>query len=152
MKRVALITGGSRGIGLGIAKELAQNSFDLAINGTRAADEVEDVLKELKDFGVDVIYCRGNISSSNDRNNILQEVKDHYGKLHVLVNNAGVAPKERRDILQATEESFDDVISVNLKGSYFLTQQAANWMIQQKKVDNEFNGSIINISSMSATV
>ena len=72
--------------------------------------------------------------------------------LHVLVNNAGVAPKERRDILEATEESFDDVMGINLKGSYFLTQKAANWMIDQKKMDTEFKGCIINISSMSATV
>jgi len=152
MRRVAFITGGSRGIGLGIAKELAQNNFDLAINGTRSEDEVKNALQDLKDPGVDVIYCRGNISSSADRKNMLQQVKDHYGNLHVLVNNAGIAPKERKDILEATEESFDDVLSVNLKGTYFLTQLTANWMIEQKKIDNEFKGSIINISSMSATV
>ena len=74
------------------------------------------------------------------------------GSLHVLVNNAGVAPKERKDILEATEESFDDVISTNLKGPYFLTQKAANWMIEQKKNDPTFTGCIINISSISATV
>ncbi|SRR6266542_1418493 len=152
MRRTALITGGSRGIGLGIARELAQNNFDLAINGTRSAGEVENVLQELKNFSVDVIYCQGNISSSNDRKNILKQVGDHYGKLHVLVNNAGIAPKERKDILEATEESFDEVVSVNLKGTYFLTQEAANWMIEQKKINNEFKGCIINISSISATV
>src|SRR5678815_6081765 len=79
-------------------------------------------------------------------------IRDSYGALHVLVNNAGIAPKVRNDILAATEESFDDVISVNLKGTYFLTQSAANWMIEQKKVDETFTGCIINISSMSATV
>jgi len=152
MRRTALITGGSRGIGLGIARELAQNNFDLAINGTRAADEVENVLQELRNFSADIIYCQGNISSASDRKNILQQVRDHHGKLHVLVNNAGVAPKERKDLLETTEESFDDVISVNLKGTYFLSQQAANWMIEQKKIDNEFKGCIINISSISATV
>jgi 3-oxoacyl-[acyl-carrier protein] reductase len=151
MRRVALITGGSRGIGLGIAKELAQNNFDLAINGTRAEDEVENVLHQLKKFNVDVIYCRGNIASVDDRQNILQHVKDHFGKLHVLVNNAGVAPKERKDILEATEESFDDVLAVNLKGPYFLMQHAANWMIEQKKHDEAFKGCIINITSVSAT-
>ena len=78
MRRVALITGGSRGIGLGIAKELAQNNFDLAINGTRDEQEVKNVLQELKNFDVDVIYCRGNIASPDDRKNILQKVKDHF--------------------------------------------------------------------------
>lgn len=152
MRRVALITGGSRGIGFGIATELAQNDFDLAINGTRAGDQVEDALKELRNYGGDVIYCRGNIASANDRTEVLQQVKDHFGKLHVLVNNAGVAPKERKDILEATEESFADVLDINLKGPYFLTQKVANWLIDQKKIDAEFKGCIINISSISATV
>lgn len=152
MKRVALITGGSRGIGFGIAMQLAANGFDLAINGTRSSDDVQEAIKNLQNFGNEVIYCRGSISSSADRSDIIQQVKDHYQRLHVLVNNAGVAPKERKDILEATEESFDDVISINLKGAYFLTQKTANWMIEQKKNDQEFNGCIINISSISATV
>ncbi len=152
MRRVALITGGSRGIGFGIARELAKNNFDLAINGTRSLGFVENALKELREFGIEVIYCPGNIASSSDRMEMLRQIKDHYGRLHVLVNNAGVAPKERRDILDATEESFDYVMGVNLKGSYFLTQKTANWMIEQKKMSAEFKGCIINISSMSATV
>ena len=152
MRRVALITGGSRGIGFGIARELAQSNFDLAINGTRSADLVENALKELREYGIDVIYCPGDIASSGDRKEILRQIKDHYGRLHVLVNNAGVAPKDRKDILDATEESFDYVMDVNLKGSYFLTQKAANWMIEQKKMDAEFKGCIINISSISATL
>ena len=152
MKRVALITGGSRGIGLGIAIQLGANGFNLAINGTRFPGSVEEVIQKLKDLGNDVIYCRGNISSTTDRENIIGQIKEHYGKLHVLINNAGVAPKERKDILDATEESFDDVISTNLKGPYFLTQKAAIWMIEQRKNDQEFTGCIINISSISATV
>ena len=123
MRRVALITGGSRGIGFGIARELAKANFDLAINGTRPAVQAEDALKELREYGVDVMYCPGDIASSGDRMEILRQTKEHYGALHVLVNNAGVAPKERRDILDATEESFDYVMGVNLKGSYFLTQR-----------------------------
>lgn len=152
MKRIALVTGGSRGIGFGIAVQLAVNGFDLAVNGIRLTGDVEDAIKKLKGFGHDVIYCQGNISSSTDRENIIGQIKEHYGKLDVLVNNAGVAPKERKDILDATEESFDEVISVNLKGAYFLTQKVANWMIEQKKNDQEFRGCIINISSISATV
>ncbi|MEO6188881.1 MAG: 3-ketoacyl-ACP reductase [Ginsengibacter sp.] len=152
MKSIALITGGSRGIGLGIAKELAKNDFDLAINGTRNIGAVESVIEELKSYGADVIYCQGDVASADSRNKIIQQVKAHYGRLNLLVNNAGIAPKERRDILEATEESFDNVIDVNLKGPYFLTQQVANWMIEQKKLDVDFKAYIINISSMSATV
>lgn len=152
MKRVALITGGSRGIGFGIATQLAMSGFDIAINGTRSVADVEDVMKTLKYFGNDVIYCQGSISSAEDRAHIIDEVRKHYHALHVLVNNAGIAPKVRTDILEATEASFDDVISVNLKGTYFLTQETARWMIEQKKNDETFTGCIINISSMSATV
>jgi 3-oxoacyl-[acyl-carrier protein] reductase len=152
MRRVALITGGTRGIGFGIALELAKNNFDLAINGTRPAAQVEDALSALRHYGIEVMYCPGDIASSGDRIEMLRQVKDHYGRLHVLVNNAGVAPKERRDILEATEESFDYVMGVNLKGSYFLTQKTANWMIEQKKTNPEFKGCIINISSVSASV
>jgi len=152
MKKVALITGGSRGIGFGIATQLAEAGFDIAINGTRSAADVQDAVNKLKNLGHDVIYCRGSISSPADREHIIDEVRKHYGVLHVLVNNAGIAPKVRSDILEATEESFDDVISVNLKGTYFLMQRAANWMIEQKKNDEMFTGCIINISSMSATV
>ena len=152
MRRVALITGGSRGIGFGIAMHLAQNNFDLVINGTRTNDQVVDAIEKLKKSGRDVIYCRGNISSSTDQENILEQVKKHYGRLHVLVNNAGVAPKERKDILETTEESFDNVNSTNLKGTYFLTQKVAKWMIEQKNNEQQFIGCIINISSISATV
>lgn len=152
MKKVALITGGSRGIGLGIAHELAKNGFDLAINGVRQESAVGDVLDALRSNGSKVVYCQGDMSSSSDRKNIVQKVKDSLGRLNVLVNNAGIAPRERRDILEATEESFDEVISTNLKGNYFLTQQAANWMIAQKKENPDFASCIINISSISATV
>ena len=152
MKKVALITGGSRGIGLGIAKELGNQGFDLAINGVRDESAIGDVLRVLSDGGSQVVYCQGDLASADDRKKVLQKVKDTFGKLNILVNNAGIAPKERRDILDATEESFDHVISTNLKGNYFLTQQAANWMISQKKADPEFAACIINVSSISATV
>jgi 3-oxoacyl-[acyl-carrier protein] reductase len=152
MKRVALITGGSRGIGFGIAKQLALGGFDLAINGVREAGAVANSLQELRTFGADIIYCQGDIASGSDRKKIQNIIHEHFGRLNVLVNNAGVAPKERRDILEATEESFDYVISTNLKGTYFLTQDIANWMIRQKKITAGFSGSIINVSSISAAV
>ena len=152
MKKVALITGGSRGIGFGIACHLAKNGFDVAINGVREESAVQDAIKTLADLGADVIYCQGSIASTTDRTKIIQQVRDQFGRLNVLVNNAGIAPKERRDVLETTEESFDDVVSTNLKGNYFLTQQAANWMIEQKNSDVAFKGCIINVSSISATV
>jgi NAD(P)-dependent dehydrogenase (short-subunit alcohol dehydrogenase family) len=152
MRKVALITGGSRGIGLGIAKELVKSGFDLAVNGMRDESAVAETLNDLRSGGADVIYCQGNVASSADRQRVIDKVEKHFGRLNTLVNNAGIAPRERRDILEATEESFDEVISTNLKGNYFLTQRAANWMISQKKINTAFTGNIINVSSISATV
>ncbi len=152
MKRVAFITGGTRGIGFGIALELAKAGFDIAVNGVRSADAVTHALQQLKDFGANVMYCRGDVSSAEARAEMIREIKQHYGALHVLVNNAGIAPKERKDILEATEESFTELLATNLQGPYFLTQTVANWMIEQQKPDAEFAGCIINISSISATV
>lgn len=152
MNQVALITGGSRGIGYGIAIELARNGFDLAINGVRPAEDVENAIAGLKKLGVDVLYCQGDISSSDHRIQIIDKIKKHYGRLNVLVNNAGIAPKERKDILEASEESFTELIRTNLQGPYFLTQAVANWMIEQQKEKQDFKGCIINISSISATV
>jgi len=149
---VALVTGGSRGIGYGCAQELAKSGFNLAINGVRDEDSVADALENLRRLGTQVIYCRGNVASNQDRQAILAAIRARYNRLHVLVNNAGVAPKDRLDILEATEESFDRVLGINLKGPYFLTQAAANWMIDQKKENAEYQGCVINISSISATM
>ena len=96
MKRVALVTGGSRGIGLGIAKCLAKQNFDLAINGMRKEEDTSASLEELKALGADVLYCRGDVGSAEERQGIMAMINSHYGRLNVLVNNAGVAPKERK--------------------------------------------------------
>ncbi len=152
MKQVAFITGGTRGIGLGIAEALAANGFQLAINGMREEELVNDTLNALREKGVEVLYCRGDIASSQDRYRMFEAIESHFGRLDILVNNAGVAPKERKDILEASEESFDFVLSTNLKGTYFLTQTVANWMIRQKQENATFDGKIITISSISATV
>jgi 3-oxoacyl-[acyl-carrier protein] reductase len=151
MKPTAFITGGSRGIGLSIAQHLAKKGFDLAINGIRAEAEVSTVLAELRNVGAEVIYCRGDIASATDRAAMLVQIQNHYGKLNLLVNNAGVAPKIRADILETTEESYDFVMNTNLKGTFFLTQAVANWLLQQKIQNADFQGSIINVSSVSAT-
>ena len=149
---VAFITGGSRGIGYGIAEQLATDGFDLAINGIRPETLVTEALDGLRALGAEVIYCPGDVASPEDRLAMLTQIKSHFGRLNVLVNNAGVAPKERRDILEATEESFQYVLSTNLQGPYFLTQATANWMIEQKRNNATFTGCIINVSSVSATV
>ena len=150
-KRVALVTGGSRGIGLGIANVLADNGFDLAINGVRAESEVADTFAALQKRGAAVHYCRGDVSAANDRQQIVAAARERFGRLDVLVNNAGVPASPRADILDATEESFDRVVGINLKGPYFLTQLVARWMIEQRQADETFAGVIVNISSVSAT-
>ncbi|MDP3913092.1 MAG: 3-ketoacyl-ACP reductase [Bacteroidota bacterium] len=150
--RVALITGGTRGIGLGIATELAKAGFDLAVNGIREETLVKPVLEELNSFGVSVAYFRGDVSKTEDRQQMVDNILERFGRINVLVNNAGIAPPERKDILEATEESFEHVLNVNLQGPYFLTQLVANKMIESKKQFPEEFFCIINVSSVSATV
>jgi len=152
MSKIALITGGTRGIGLGIAVELAKAGFDLAINGKRDEAMVKPVLDELGNFGVDVAYFQGDVSNKEDRRQMVEAILNRFGKINVLVNNAGIAPLERKDILEATEESFEMVLNINLQGPYFLTQMVANLMIKSRhQLADEFF-CIINISSVSATI
>lgn len=125
MKRTALITGGTRGIGLGIAKSLAAKGYDLALNGVRGEQEVRAELDMLTGMGVKVIYCQGNIGSAADRQRVVDTAWQGLGRIDVLVNNAGVAPKKRVDVLELDEEGFDYVININLKGTYFLAQLVA---------------------------
>lgn len=152
MSKIALITGGTRGIGLGIATELAKAGFDLAVNGIRDEALVKTVLNELTNFGVQVEYFRGDVSKKDDRSKMIEAIFNRFGKINVLVNNAGIAPPERKDILEATEESFEYVLNVNLRGPYFLTQLVANRMIETKKRSNDEFFCIINVSSVSAIV
>ncbi len=152
VRPVAFVTGGSRGIGFGCASRLAKLGFDLAINGMRDESQLAEPINALKELGADVVYCQGDIGSADARESMISRIKHHYGRLHVLVNNAGVAPKERNDILEATEESFVDVVGTNVKGPYFLSQLAANWMIEQKQSNPDQFFAIINVGSISATV
>jgi 3-oxoacyl-[acyl-carrier protein] reductase len=151
VKRVALVTGGTRGIGLGIARALAAEGFDLALCGLREAREVSPVLAELGPPGA-ARYFRADIGESGDRARLVAEVKDAFGRLHVLVNNAGVAPRERVDLLEAGEESFERLLRVNLQGPYFLTQGVARWMLEQGRADAGWSGCVVNVTSISATV
>lgn len=152
MKKCALITGGSRGIGYGIATALAKEGYDLAINGVREETEVSEALDALRKLGSKVVYCRGSVASADDRANIIETAYAGLGTLHVLVNNAGVAPKVRLDLLETTVESFRYLMETNLEGPFFLTQAIANRMAAAKQSDPGFEASIVFVTSISATV
>ena len=151
-KKVALVTGAGRGIGLGIAKSLAADGYDLAICDIHEEQVIRAALDQLRGLGAGVIYCRNDVSDPEARKEMLAAIKEHYGRLNVLVNNAGVAPKVRADILEATEESFERVMKINLQGPFFLTQAVANWMIGVRRADPSFAACIINVSSISVDV
>jgi NAD(P)-dependent dehydrogenase (short-subunit alcohol dehydrogenase family) len=150
--KTALITGGTRGIGYGIAECLAKKGYDLAINGMRPQADVTEVIASLSSFGVKVVYCQGNIGDAADRNTIVTKSIEQLGAINVLVNNAGVAPKVRNDVLELDEASFDYVVDTNLKGTFFLSQAVARHMVEQKEQSTNFQGCIITITSVSAEV
>ena len=152
MNKIAFITGGTRGIGFGVALALGKAGFDLAVNGMRNEGEVTDALEELRNLGVNVAYFQGNVAVREDRQAMLDKILSHFGSVNVLVNNAGIAPRERADILHAKEENWDEVMEINLKGPYFLTQLFANYFVEKKLENPLFEASIINISSISAFV
>ena len=152
MQKVAIVTGGSRGIGLGISEALAAEGWTLMVCGLRPAAHVAGVLKGLRARGRRVEYCRADIGSRTDRLRLMKGVRQKFGRLDLLVNNAGVAPLRRDDLLDATEASFERVMRTNLQEPYFLTQLAARWMIAQRRAGKDCAGVIINISSVSATM
>lgn len=152
MAKTALITGAGRGIGYGIATALAKEGANIAILDVLPEEAVRENMAGLEKLGVKVLYCRGDVTSAADRQAAMAAIRGRFGALNILVNNAGVAPKVRADILTATEESYEWVMKINLQGPYFLTQLAANWMIEQKQADPRFAACIVNISSVSATV
>lgn len=150
--KVALVTGGARGIGLGIALKLAEAGFTLVVSGRRANTETEPALDAIKIHSPNSIYVQADVSVTADHARLLLQIEKSFGRLDVLVNNAGIAPRVRADILDAGEESFDELIATNLRGPYFLTQAAARWMIRQHASNGGTHRAIINISSISATV
>ena len=152
MRKTALITGGARGIGFGISTALAKEGCDIVVCGTKDESQAADSLAALRAYGTEVLYCKCDISSKDARAQMLDTIKSRLGRLDFLVNNAGIAPKERKDILDADEESFESLVKTNLQGPYFLTQAAARWMIEQKKSDPSVAGTIVNVSSVSASV
>ena len=131
MKKIALVTGSRRGIGLGIARALGQEGYFVVLSATTPSDE--EVTAKLAGEGIDCTYISCDISRTEDRARLLDTIMERYGRLDVLVNNAGVAPKVRLGILETTEESFDRLMSINLKGTFFMCQMAANLMISLQK-------------------
>jgi NAD(P)-dependent dehydrogenase (short-subunit alcohol dehydrogenase family) len=152
MKKVALITGGARGIGLGIAHAMAQLGCDLVLCGTRPATVAEETVAPLRSSGCEVLYVQANVADRSARHQLLETARERFGRINLLINNAGIGPRTRTDILNATEEDFDEVLNTNLRGPYFLTQSVAKWMVEQKQTAPDFWGCIVNISSVSAEV
>ena len=152
MNRVALITGGARGIGLGIANALAAAGWNLMLNGVRPLESVTDILDEIHtSHGIEVDYCAADVSQDSDREQLINAVRSRFGRLDALINNAGITSPGRKDILdEADEESWEKVFGINLKGPFFLTQLAARLMLERDAVDEPFRRSVVFVSSVSA--
>ncbi len=150
-ERSALVTGGSRGIGRGIAERFLADGYRVVINGVRDAAAVADVVDALADLG-DITYVAADIGTEAGRTQLVVETLQAVGRLDVLVNNAGITSPGRKDMLEATEEDLDTVLAVNLKGPFLLTQALARHMIEHHESDPGFRGRIVNITSISAAV
>jgi NAD(P)-dependent dehydrogenase (short-subunit alcohol dehydrogenase family) len=148
--QVAIVTGGSRGIGRGIALALGRSGFDVVVNYARNADAANEVVAELATLGRHGLAVQADISSTDDRARMVEQAVASFGHIDLLVNNAGVAPDVRADVLEATEASFDRLVNINLKGPYFLTQLVARQMIRQVAEQKLPPGKVVTISSISA--
>ena len=151
--KTAVVTGGYRGIGFGIASKLADEGWNLVVNGMRPEEGVADAMETLRSKDVQVAYARGDVGSVEGRGNILEVARELAGgSVNLLVNNAGITSPGRMDILDTIEENFDLVIATNLKGAFFLGQAVARDMVEAKRKDYSFQGSLVNITSISSTV
>ena len=150
-EKTAIVTGGSRGIGYAIAKRLGLDGYRVVILATGEQERYADRLKELTNLHIIWHYVQGSIASTQDRERLLEETLQQFGQVDVLVNNAGVAPLERKDLLEMDEESYDRVMGINTKGTLFLTQLVAKQMLKQEWQGKK-KGTIINIGSCSANV
>jgi NAD(P)-dependent dehydrogenase (short-subunit alcohol dehydrogenase family) len=149
-ERVALVTGGRRGIGLGIARRLASEGWQLAICGTRAAGDVRETVATLQQHSPRVEYFQADVSKRADRTLLVEQVLNAFTCVNALVNNAGRAPRVRADVLEATEESFEELVHTNLQGPYFLTQAIARAMVDRRRKEPAFPACIVFITSVSA--
>ena len=151
MKKTAIVTGGSRGIGFAIARQLGLDGCNVVIMATSSESKNKENLDKLRNDGIDYLYVQGSMGDSEDRKELVKKTVEKYGAVHILVNNAGVAPNVRADLLEMSEESFDRVMDINTKGNMFLTQAVAKEMLKQP-LEGKKRGTIINISSCSAVV
>ncbi len=147
----AIVTGGGRGIGLAITKSLVDAGYRVCVTGQSPYSRYESALNQIGENGANIIYAQGDIASDTDRRELVKRAFGAFGRVDALINNAGIAPRIRADILDMTEESFDEVIGVNLKGTMLLTQAVAREMIKQDSIVGS-RGVIVNISSFSAHV
>lgn len=149
MKKIAIITGSRRGIGKGIAHALGANGYTVVLSATK--DEADDVLAEFRAEGIDCIYVKCDVTKTEDREYLVDYVCDTYGRIDVLVNNAGVAPLVRGDLLAMEEASYDRVVGTNARSMFFMTQYVAKKMIDfQTKNLEDYHPRIISMSSISA--
>ncbi|MGI6265363.1 MAG: 3-ketoacyl-ACP reductase [Acutalibacteraceae bacterium] len=151
MKKIAIVTGSARGIGYATGRTLAENGYLVVFSDIAPEKEKADFLADLKKDGLAADYIRCDISRAEDRQRLVDTVIERYGRLDLHVNNAGVAPSVRLDILETTEESFDRLMRINLKGTFFMCQTVARAMIalQEKGID-DYQPRIVNIASMSS--
>ena len=149
-KRLAIVTGASRGIGNAIATRLAREGFALLAIGTSALESIAANFTAIEQSGAPWQYLQADVSTPEGREKIIEAAMSRFGRIDVLVNNAGVAPKVRMDLLNTTEESFDRVLGINLKSTFFLSQAAARQMCQARAQNPQLTPKIINISSVSA--
>lgn len=147
--RIALVTGSSRGIGHGIALALAAGGWTVALNGVRPGEQAQGALSAVKGLAPGSRYFQADISETRDRDRLLSQVETELGAIDLLVNNAGVAPSVRADILDADEASFDRLISTNLRGPYFLTQAVAARMLSRPNIPGR---AIVFVTSISAAI
>src|SRR4029079_7339095 len=149
-RRVALVTGASRGIGRAIAIELGRVGYDVLINYRSNTAEAERTAEEIKIFGGRGEIFAAEVGNDDDRQRLVSHTRELFGRLDLLVNNAGIAPEKRVDLLETSAESFDRLLNVNLKGPFFLSQLVARWMIAQKDSIHDYAPALVNIGSVSA--
>jgi NAD(P)-dependent dehydrogenase (short-subunit alcohol dehydrogenase family) len=147
---VALVTGGSRGIGRAICLKLGALGYGVVVNFVSRRDAADEVVAQIEAAGGRAIAVKANVAVAADRERLLASALEHFGRLDVLVNNAGIASPGRKDLLEATEAGWDEVFAINLKGPFFLTQLTARKMIELVHAGAVPEGKIINISSVSA--